>query len=381
MRIAHVTYGRCNPDSANGVEKTVTALARVQAGMGHAAAVFSITDKPPIPLDPVESHSMPGRRFILGRRPRFQPLLAFGPDVVHLHSVFIADFAALAKRLHNLGIAYVVTPHAGLSSTRLGKRKWLKKAFKLLLERNYWTRAAFVHAVSRHEIEEFRAYGITAPIVVAPNAIDWNAVPAGSALDPQALTRRFPQLSGKRVAIFVGRLAWSLKGLDFLLAAMAQVATSAPDLSLLIVGPDSEGAMRRIHQASVRGGLAERVCLAGPVFGKDKWNLMAGAQALVLTSRCEGLPFVVLEAAAIGKPAIVSRAADPERKVEEFDTGWVCDPAVDSVASALARFAHATPEEIREKGKLSHRMVEREFSWNVTAAKLIEAYAGRHGEN
>ena len=48
MRIAHVLLGRCNPDSANGVDKTVYHLARHQAALGAEVAVFSLTAKEPL---------------------------------------------------------------------------------------------------------------------------------------------------------------------------------------------------------------------------------------------------------------------------------------------------------------------------------------------
>jgi len=54
MRIAHVLLGRCNPDSANGVDKTVYYLAHHQASLGSQVAVFSLTVKEPIPIPGAE---------------------------------------------------------------------------------------------------------------------------------------------------------------------------------------------------------------------------------------------------------------------------------------------------------------------------------------
>ena len=45
MRVAHLILGRCNPDSANGVDKTVYNLARHQADLGVEGAIFSMTTK------------------------------------------------------------------------------------------------------------------------------------------------------------------------------------------------------------------------------------------------------------------------------------------------------------------------------------------------
>ena len=50
MRIAHFCIGRCNPESANGVDKTVYYLSRAQATLGHDVAVFSLTEKSTLPI-------------------------------------------------------------------------------------------------------------------------------------------------------------------------------------------------------------------------------------------------------------------------------------------------------------------------------------------
>ena len=50
LRIAHFILGRCNPDSANGVDQAVYHFARTQAALGHPVAVFSLTEKPALPI-------------------------------------------------------------------------------------------------------------------------------------------------------------------------------------------------------------------------------------------------------------------------------------------------------------------------------------------
>lgn len=66
MRIVHFTLGRCNPDSANGVDKTVYYLSKTQAALGNAVTVFSLTVKSPIPIQgvAVKTYSPKGFPFI-----------------------------------------------------------------------------------------------------------------------------------------------------------------------------------------------------------------------------------------------------------------------------------------------------------------------------
>jgi hypothetical protein len=55
MKILHFLIGRCNPDSANGVEKTVANLVRELAEMpSNKVFLFSLTEKDIIPIGKVE---------------------------------------------------------------------------------------------------------------------------------------------------------------------------------------------------------------------------------------------------------------------------------------------------------------------------------------
>ncbi|GAP07778.1 hypothetical protein ATHL_02665 [Anaerolinea thermolimosa] len=93
MRIAHCILGRCNSESANGVDKTVYYLALHQAKAGEKVAVFSITDKEPLPIPGVEVIPIPSvRKGLLIHLPFSfcgleEKLLEWKPDIVHFHSV------------------------------------------------------------------------------------------------------------------------------------------------------------------------------------------------------------------------------------------------------------------------------------------------------
>ena len=89
MRIAHFLPGRCNPDSANGVEKVVYNLTRQLATLNHQVALFSLTAKPPIPIPGVDVLAYPPERipFMLPQNLLYD-LRGWRPDIVHLHSVY-----------------------------------------------------------------------------------------------------------------------------------------------------------------------------------------------------------------------------------------------------------------------------------------------------
>lgn len=369
MRVIHFLMGRCNPDSANGVDKTVYYLSKHQSEFSCEVIVASLTEKNalPIPGVQVKTYPVPRFPFVLPKELK-KDLEEWQPDIVHLHSVYIPQNAVLAWSLVKKGIPYVVTPHGGLSPAAERRRWHLKRPYKWLLELPMLNRAAFVHAVSDERF--IRSYGVKAPIVTVPNGIDLEAIP--NDLDREALFQRLPTLRGKRVFMFIGRLDPLHKGLDLLIKAFNQLASN--NSALVIVGPDWKGGRKKIEKMISAFGLYSKVFLLSPIYGKEKFDVLAGADVFVHTSRWEGVPFAVIEACAIRKPCLVTDAADPMGKIKRYGAGIVVKCQVDAIASGLTSFAAKSKEELRVMGKAAYEMVKKEFNWRRIAQELISSY-------
>jgi len=369
MRIVHFLVGRCNPDSANGVDKTVYYLAKHQAVLGHDVAVFSLTTKLPLSIPGVEVRCFAPRRVPL-RLPTelLDALIKRQPDVVHLHSVYTPANASLGRWLVGRRVPYVVTPNGGLAPAVLRRRWYLKVPYRILVERPLLNKARFVHAVA--DGAAIRSFGVSAPIVSAPNGIDLAEVPVGC--DPGTLTSRFPVARGKRVFLFLGRLDPVHKGLDLLLGAFNRAPL--PNTVLILVGPDWRGGRLTLDRMSRRLGLHNQVVFAGPAYGREKFELLMGADVFVHVSRWEGAPFAVLEAAASCKPCFVSPAADPCGMIARYGAGFLVPPEVGGVADGLRRAWESPPDDLRAMGLRARQMVEEEFRWDKTARKILEAY-------
>lgn len=390
MRIAHFLLGRCNPESANGVDKTVYHLSRAQASLGHDVAVFSITAKPALPIDGVDVRpyrprfgspaALPpvARDLLVDRSPFNLPpalvadLLGWRPDVVHLHFVHIPQNVVLGARLRRRRIPYCVTTHGALAGPAQNRRRLLKTAFATLVERRHLERASFIHAVSEADADGVRRYGVSNDMVVARNGVDMSSVRPSD--EPDALGRLFPDSAGRRVFMFLGRLDPDQKGLDLLLRAWS-LAGVGEEAMLVLVGPDWRGGRRRLERLASSGGLRSSVRFAGPVFGQQKWNLLAGADVLVHPSRWEaGIPFSVCEGMAAAKPVLVTRAADPERLVEQWRAGLVAEAEPGAIASAVVSLAACGRAELAESGARGRDLIVREFAWDTIAGQVVDGY-------
>jgi glycosyltransferase involved in cell wall biosynthesis len=375
MKIVHILQGRCNPDSANGVDKTIYHLSFQQAVMGHDVHIFSITNRPAISIAGVT---------VVVFRPALIPfclpdnlltaLAHLAPDIVHFHSIYIPCYVFLARRLKDMGIPYVVTPHGGCSREILKHRWYLKLPWKKCFETPYLNRALFIHSVG--DTDQIRAYGVTAPIIVEPNGADQSAIPTEASSNP-ILTSK-PQWAGRSIFLFLGRLAIAQKGLDLMLAGFSKALSTNKLMGLVIVGPDPGSMMKRIKGLLDALSITDDVLITGAAHGRLKYDYLLNADFFVHTSRWEGLPFSIIEALSCGIPCLVTPSANPAGLFSKYAAGLVVRQSEDSIANGFLELARSTKAHRERMRKAAFQLVAEELQWPRIAARLTEGYARLH---
>jgi glycosyltransferase involved in cell wall biosynthesis len=152
-------------------------------------------------------------------------------------------------------------------------------------------RATYVSAASRPMIDAIAALGVDAECL--PLGVDLDSWP------PRAPVQRDPTKPAR--LIHVASLN-RVKDQSTLLRAVARLAAGGVTFSLDVVGEDTlDGAMQRLTQ---RLGLADRVHFHGFLTQQQLRPLMEAAHLLVMSSRHEAGPMVLLEAAVAGVPSV-----------------------------------------------------------------------------
>jgi poly(glycerol-phosphate) alpha-glucosyltransferase len=368
VKIIHLIGGRPDPDALNGVETTTFFLARAQAQLGLDVGVFALADALPAPADGVN-----GRRF---HRQSWRPgavreiiaaLEEEKPDVLHLHSPYFPEHIPITRWARRTRLPYVVTPHGALSPGELALRWAVKIPYKYLFQRAILNGAAFVHALGTHE--HLERYGVRAPIVFVPNGVE---PPAAVPVGHRPLSRAHPELDGRAILLFLGRLEPVQKGLDLLLAAMER--TERTDLALVLAGPDYRNGRRHVRRLIERTRSRAPILLGDPLIGRDKIAALAEADVFVHTSRWEGMPHVVLEAAAQARPLFLTTVADPANRLRAANAAVVVEPVVDAILEGLQRICAMTPRERAGMGRRAQQIARTEFTWQRTASELKAAY-------
>ncbi len=165
--------------------------------------------------------------------------------------------------------------------------------------------------------------------------------------------------------LFVGS-GFARKGLGAAIDALAQAANDS--FWLLVVGQDREE--RRFTEQARRAGLGNRVRFLGA--REDVRPYYAAADCFILPSRYDPFPNTVLEALAMGLPAIVSSRCGAAEVVQHGKGGWICDP--DDVPG-IARLMHEADRALRSPDAIAAaRATAERFGIDAMAAKLAELY-------
>ena len=131
--------------------------------------------------------------------------------------------------------------------------------------------------------------------------------------------------------LFLGELR-HLKGVDLLLEALAELDLGAPRAVIVGDGPDAQ----EFKQLSHRLGLGARVTFTGAMPAREAFTK---GRVLVMPSRAESFPYVLLEAAAAGIPFIATRVGGVPEMVEGTNTRLVPPGDAQSLACAMAMAA------------------------------------------
>jgi glycosyltransferase involved in cell wall biosynthesis len=157
------------------------------------------------------------------------------------------------------------------------------------------------------------------------------------------------------------------KGIDLLVDAMAQVRERGVCLTVVGDGPEYAALVARRD----RLGLAGRVDFVGRRDHDEIPRWMAAADAVVLSSRTEGHPNVLVEALASGRPVVATRVGGVPEIVTGPELGIVVPP---EDAAALARGIDDALARVWDTGTLAR--AARARTWHDVADDLHRILAG-----
>ena len=166
--------------------------------------------------------------------------------------------------------------------------------------------------------------------------------------------------------LFVGS-GFARKGLDAAIAALA--ASGEPSFRLAAAGRDRRAA--RFAALASSHGLGGRVRLLG---GRDDVRpLYAAADCFILPTRYDPFPSTVLEALAMGLPAIVGRRSGAAEVLRQGQGGWICEPG--DIAGLAQLMREAARAARIETTAAAARATAEGYGIDDMARRLTELYS------
>lgn len=352
--------------AVGGAEKCLTNLAIGLRKRGFAPSVISLGPRPHAPHDALvkrlESEQIPVH-FLGGSSVWKLPfvLLQLRRILKEIKPQVLQTFLFHANVLGSVVGRWLNIPKIVAGIRVADPRRW-----RLMIERNCASRQDSIVCVSETVREYCQTIGNfpASKLCTIPNGIVLESTPSASA--------NLSDLGIKdedRVVLFVGRLD-PQKGLDWLIPELPPFFKAFPQHRLVLVGdgPQKEALSRLIES----NRLQNHVLFAG--WRKDITSLLSRSEMLILPSRWEGMPNVVLEAMASSRPVVVTRAegtaellgAEEEDQLVEFGDA-------DAFRQKMSYWANR-PETAKLQGEKNHQRACEEFSLDRMIDRYVAIY-------
>jgi colanic acid/amylovoran biosynthesis glycosyltransferase len=269
----------------------------------------------------------------------------------HLHVHFGTNAAAVGRLTRLLGgPPYSVTVHG---PDEFDAPLGLSLADKV-------AESAFTVAISHFCAAQLRRW---------VSADHWDRIRlARCSVDAEFIREPRPIPEGCTRLVCVGRLS-SQKAQLLLVEAASRLAAEGRDFELVLAGG---GELRDVIEARIaKQGIEERVRVTGWLSAERVRELLQESRALVLASSAEGLPVVIMEAFALGRPVVSSMVGGIAELVEPGKSGWLVPSGdLEALLGALRAALDAPLARLEEMGRSGRERVLLQHSTAAEVDKL-----------
>ena len=167
------------------------------------------------------------------------------------------------------------------------------------------------------------------------------------------------------IVSFIGRFAPE-KGVDALIRAMRILETRDVSVRLLMAGVGP-------LENHIREAELSNVTLVGKLDAADVAALMKESDLFCLPTRSEGFSTSLLEASAVGTPALITDVGGVAEMIPDASFGIVIEDArPETIATAIENAAMSRDDLVQQGAKCYQRVRER-YSWERTATDVLVA--------
>ena len=277
-------------------------------------------------------------------------------DLIHCQWALSGLPAYFISRLRR--IPYIITLRG--EDVTLAKKKLFRSVQKFLFKR-----AGYLASNNQALLDEVSYPGLKTPMEMITNGVSLETFGAGNG---PAMRKKFNISSDEKVVLFIG---WMIKrkGVDYLLKGWSKLKGEKRKLLLVGEGPDQD----EFEKLAEDLGIKEQVIFAGKSLPTEIPSVLAAADIFILPSLAEGMPNVVMEAMAAGKPVVATRVQGTPQLMG--DMGILIDSKnSEQITKALQELID-NPEKCSSFAKGGkQRIINLGLTWKNSAENYEEIY-------
>jgi glycosyltransferase involved in cell wall biosynthesis len=378
MKVIHVVF-ECIPGKfRGGPQRIVYQLADAQAVAGADVEIWALNQ-----------NGVLGKQTASGPRPRYFPQHSIlgrhwsrrlgealasqvgNVDVVHSHNTFELLNVQVARFGRKTKTKTFFSPHGALDPKLFGDwsaKSIKKKLYNRLVEIPSLNAARGVFALSNFEESQLRAIGVSAPIYVVPNGVEFPPVQ----VEKTQARQRLGIAADATVVLFLGRIDGK-KNIHLIIRAFELVRASNPESLLIIAGERHAGKyVSQLDALVAQLGLESSVRWLGFVDEAAKPDVFSSSDVFVHASESEGMAVAILESMSYGIPTFVSRGCYMTRAAKAEAVMEVGSSYIE-MGCALSEWL-ASPQALEGLGQRGRSYVRDQHNWESIASQMLAAY-------
>ena len=167
------------------------------------------------------------------------------------------------------------------------------------------------------------------------------------------------------------------KGPFVLTQAARKIVAARPRAYVFFVGPIEPNVQQELSEIADADGVVDRLRFTGQ--RDDVRRLMSAMDVITLPSRYEACSMAILEAMALGKPVVATRAGGNPELIDDGVTGLLIERTPDALAHAIIRLLSDSRSR-EEMGEAARARAHASFSASVMVSQIETLYHDLHQE-
>ena len=349
ISVLHVMSAKTN--EGNGTFAVVDMLVREQNKQGLNADMFAINPtKRDFDYTVITSMKEVMQKM---RRRRY--------DIIVFHGLFFWKIVFLGIYVCLFRIPFLIKPHSGLMRHALKKGSIKKHIYIILILRPLLFMSQGFLFINNDEHKN--SVRLKRKYFIEPNGLEMQE------------RRAVKKEHGDKLRLFyLGRIDYIHKGIDLLIGSLRILENEgyAEACDFRIYGTGSEKDIGRIR-SDMRSFPTSFVRYCGPVFKEEKERVLRESNIIVLTSRYEGFPTVIMEALSYGIPCVCTEGTNASEIVER-KLGWMAKANPVSIAETIKEAMRDYGQNQERYIKAAQRFALRNYDISIAAQKSIRNY-------